>query len=126
MTTPSERVSANTEVLLQHLNSLANTLSNPAIPIPMHDVSALDNEELIRKAKLETVTYSTLSEMETQRQIHLVTAERRSYNMSKVDKQGMLSFAADQIDKEISGMSIEQLLSGRVIDQRTLAQRGGA
>lgn len=122
--TPAGRVAENTEVLLQHLYSLANTLEDPSIAIPNFDVSGLGNEELIRKAKLEANTYSTISEMETQRQMHLVTAEIRAYNMSRVNKQGMLSFAESQVAKEIEGIKIEQLLSGRAIEQRTLAQRG--
>ena len=121
MTTPSGRVSANTEVLLQHLYSLADSLSNPNLAMPFFNIDQLSNEELIRKAKLEASTYSTISEMETQKQIHLVTAEIRAYNMSRVDKQGMLSFASDQVDKEIVGFELEQLLSERAIDQRTLA-----
>lgn len=124
MTTPSGRVSANTEVLLQHLYSLADSLNNPNLATPFFNIDQLSNEELIRKAKLEASTYSTISEMETQKQIHLVTAEIRAYNMSRVDKQGMLSFASDQVDKEIVGFELEQLLSERAIDQRTLAQRG--
>ena len=126
MTTPAGRVSANTEVLLQHLYSLADSLANPTTPIPFFSIDQLGNEELIRKAKLEAGTYATMSEMETHKQIHLATAEIRAYNMSRVDKQGMLSFAADQIEKEIAGFTIEQLLSERTIDQRTLAQRGRA
>lgn len=123
-TTPAGRVAENTEVLLQHLYSLANTLADPNIAIPNFDVSGLGNEELIRKAKLEANTYSTISEMETQRQMHMVTAEIRAYNMSRVSKQGMLSFVESQVDKEIEGLKLEQLLSERAIEQRTLAQRG--
>ena len=123
-TTPAGRVAENTEVLLQHLYSLANTLEDPSIAMPHFDVSGLGNEELIRKAKLEANAYSTISEMETQRQMHLVTAEIRAYNMSRVNKQGMLSFAESQVVKEIEGIKLEQLLSGRAIEQRTLAQRG--
>lgn len=122
--TPSGRVDTNSEVLVGHLTSLVDSLQDSSLPVPFFSMELLTNEELILKAKLEATGFPTLSEMETHKQIHLVTAEVRAYNMSRVTRQGFFAAAAIEVEAERDNLNRDQFLSARVIDKRTPSQGG--
>lgn len=122
--TPSGRVDTNSEVLVGHLTSLVESLLTPTAPVPFFNIELLSSEELILKARLEATGSPTFSEMETHKQIHLVTAEARAYNMSRVTRQGFYSAAAGEVEAERSNLDVSQFLSSRAIDRRTQSQGG--
>lgn len=122
--TPSSRVDTNSEVLVGHLTSLVESLQSPSTPIPFFSMDALDNEELIQKAHLEATGFPTFSEMETHKQIHLVTASVRAYNMSRVTRLGMYAAALAEAEAEKASLDRNQFLSARVIERRTPSQGG--
>jgi hypothetical protein len=124
--TPSQRVVSNAGVLTEHLSQILNSLETPTGVVPFFSTVSVSSEELVRKLGLESTTYATFSQMATAAHLVAATALDREYERSTTSRIGMYSMAAQELQDEILSVSEESFLASRVIDQRTVSQRGNA